>query len=136
MNGRFAELKGQIQDYKVQQVEAIDAAKEELRIMAQVQLEKNALTESLVEQNKRKQDKLASEIMGVNVSIARNADMIKTNADSIEYLRNNTVEEKVYTKAFKLLEQEQIRFSKRMTMNEMESKQFGNFFVRYLPVMI
>lgn len=89
-----------------------------------------------MDQNRRKQDKLAAEIIGLNVSIAKNADDIKTNASSIEHLRQNTVEAKVYTAAFKLLEQEQVRFSKRMNQNELEAKQFGNFFVRYLPVMI
>ena len=79
---------------------------------------------------------MKQEVRTISKEYAKVPDEINTIKDEIEYIKTSKVNENVFIKQIRLFEQEQIKFNKRLHQDELEKRQFGNFFIRYLPVMI
>jgi len=123
-----------VKDYKMKQIGVFEMFSNDINERFYRQQEKNIDTEQAVEANKVKQNRLANEVMKVNREFARiNAElnMAREDIERLDELKVNKTELK---QKFDELEVRINMAEARQQHDEYQMKQFGHFFLRYLPV--
>lgn len=125
-----------LRDYKLAQAESFEMVRADLEHHLLRQQEKNDVTDQRVYTCQASVDKMRGELRAVSKEFARINETLKDLQSEISHLEASKVDEVAHKKQINAFEQEQNRCVKRLDRDEAESRQFGNFFLRYLPVMI
>lgn len=125
-----------LRDYKLAQAESFEMVHADLEQHLARQQDKNDIIEQRVHTGQASVDKMRGELRAVSKEFARINETLKDLQNEITHLQTSKVDDTSHKKQLQTFEQEQIRCAKRLDRNEADSRQFGNFFLRYLPVMI